>query len=42
LRILVKFNFIKKKIIDNHISYFDSNIDLRHANKLQLISKNLL
>jgi len=39
LNILIKFNFIKKKIIDNHIVYFDSNISLRDTNKLYLISK---
>jgi len=39
LKILLKFNFIKKKIIDNHIVYFDSNINLRDTNKLYLTSK---
>ncbi|MFX0189106.1 MAG: hypothetical protein ACFE8A_15380 [Candidatus Hodarchaeota archaeon] len=39
LDILVKFNFIKKTIIDNHVVYFDSNIDLRDINKLYFTSK---
>ena len=39
LNILEKFNFIKKIIVDNHVIYFDSNINLRDSNKLYLISK---
>ncbi|MFX1257690.1 MAG: hypothetical protein ACFFAN_07525 [Promethearchaeota archaeon] len=39
LKILIKFNFIKKIIIDNHIVYFNSNINLRDAKKIYLISK---
>ena len=39
LTILVKFNFIKKRVIDDHQVYFDSNIDLKESKKLYLISK---
>jgi len=39
LSMLLKFNFIKKTSIDNHVVYFDSNIDLRDINKLYLTSK---
>ena len=39
LTMLVKFNFIKKMIIDDRSVYFDSNIDLKESKKLYLISK---
>ncbi|MFX1395103.1 MAG: winged helix-turn-helix transcriptional regulator [Promethearchaeota archaeon] len=39
LKILTKFNFIEKKIIDNHIVYFDSNIDLKESKKIYVFSK---
>ncbi|MFX0186410.1 MAG: HTH domain-containing protein [Candidatus Hodarchaeota archaeon] len=39
LNVLLKFNFLKKKIIDNHVVYFDSNIDLKDSKKLYLTSK---
>lgn len=39
LSVLVKFNFLNKMIFDNHIVYFDSDIDLKDFNKLYLISK---
>ena len=39
LDILLKFSFIKKRNIDNHIVYFDSNINLKDTDKLYLTSK---
>ena len=39
LTVLAKFNFIKKKIIDNHVVYFDFNMDSKNISKLYLISK---
>ena len=41
LTVLLKFNFIKKTIIDNHPVYYDSNIDLSDAIKFYLISKKI-
>ncbi|MFX0187996.1 MAG: hypothetical protein ACFE8A_09685 [Candidatus Hodarchaeota archaeon] len=39
LSVLVKFDFIKKTIIDNHVLYFDSNIDIRDISRYYLTSK---
>ena len=40
IKLLLKFQLIKKVSIDNHIVYFPSNIELRDAEKLYLISKD--
>lgn len=39
LSVLIKFNFLTKRIIDNHDRYFNSNIDLKDIDKLYFTSK---
>jgi len=39
LSVLEKFSFLKKMTIDNHVVYFDSDIDLKDTKKLYLTSK---